>query len=191
MKILNQINGMKLILTIASISLFAIANSSAQTLYKASNASVSFFSKTPIENIDGKSETATTLINLETKDIAFMIQNNSFKFPNKLMQEHFNEKYMESEKYPASSFRGNIQEDVNLKLPGSYKVNVKGKLNIHGVIQERTISGTIVVNEGSITLESDFKVKNADHEIKIPSLVVTKIAEELDVKVMATLYPKK
>jgi hypothetical protein len=181
----------KLILTIASISTIALANLSAQTLYKSSNATVSFFSKTPVEDINGKSETATTLINLETKDIAFMIQNTSFIFPNKLMQEHFNEKYMESEKYPASSFRGNVQEDINLKIAGIYKVTVKGKLNIHGVTQERTIAGTIVVNEGSITLESDFKVKNADHKIKIPSLVVTKIAEELDVKVVATLLPKK
>ena len=181
----------KLILTIATITIFAVANLSAQTLYKASNATVSFFSKTPIEDIDGKSETATTLINLETKDIAFMIQNNSFHFPNKLMQEHFNEKYMESEKYPASSFRGNVQEDINLKVLGTYKVNVKGKLNIHGIIQERTITGTIIVNEGSIILESDFKVKNSDHKIDIPSLVVTKIADELEVKVKATLLPKK
>jgi polyisoprenoid-binding protein YceI len=191
MKISHQISCMKLILTIATMTLISIANSSAQTLYKATNATVSFFSKTPIEDIDGKSEIATTLINLETKDIAFMVQNNSFKFPNKLMQEHFNEKYMESEKYPASSFRGNIQEDINLKVAGTYKVTVKGKLTIHGITQERTIPGTIIVNEGSITLESDFKVKNIDHEIKIPSLVVTKIAEELDVKVVATLFPKK
>jgi hypothetical protein len=120
-----------------------------------------------------------------------MIQNNSFKFPNKLMQEHFNEKYMESEKYPASSFRGNVQEDIDLKVLGTYKVTVKGKLTIHGVTQERTITGTINVNEGSITLESNFKVKNADHKIEIPKLVITKIAEELDVKVLATLFPKK
>jgi polyisoprenoid-binding protein YceI len=181
----------KLILTIASISTIALANLSSQTLYKASNATVSFFSKTPVEDIDGKSETATTLINLETKDIAFMIQNTSFNFPNKLMQEHFNEKYMESEKYPSSNFRGKVQEEISLKVSGTYKVTVKGKLTIHGITQERIIPGTNIVNEGNIMLESDFKVKNIDHEIKIPSLVVTKIAEELDVKVVATLFPKK
>ncbi len=191
MKITNQVIGMKLIITIATIALFSIANSSAQTLYKASNASVSFFSKTPIEDIDGKSETATTLINLETKDIAFVIQNISFIFPNKLMQEHFNEKYMESEKYPMSSFRGNVQENIDLKVAGVYQVTVKGKLTIHGIIQERTITGTITVKEGSILLESNFIVKNSDHKIEIPSLVATKIADELDVKVKATLIPKK
>ncbi len=191
MKISHQTSCAKLILTIAAIALFSVVNSSAQTLYKATNATVSFFSKTPIEDIDGKSETATTLINLETKDIAFMIQNNSFQFPNKLMQEHFNEKYMESEKYPASSFRGTIQENIDLKMAGVYQVTVMGKLTIHGVIQERTIPGTITVKEGSILLESNFVVKNADHKIEIPSLVVTKIAKELDVKVKASLFPKK
>jgi polyisoprenoid-binding protein YceI len=191
MKIINQNKGMKLILTIATLTIFALSNLSAQTLYKASNASVSFFSKTPIEDIDGKTETATTLINLENKDIAFMIQNNSFQFPNKLMQEHFNEKYMESEKYPMSSFRGNVQENIDLKIAGVYKVNVKGKLTIHGVVQERTIPGTITVKEGSILMESNFTVKNSDHNIEIPSLVAAKIADELAVKVKATLIPKK
>jgi hypothetical protein len=181
----------KLILIIATLSSFALSNLWAQTLYKAANAQVGFYSKTPLENIDGKSETATTLINLETKDIAFVIQNVSFQFPNKLMQEHFNEKYMESEKYPLSQFRGNVQEKIDLKVVGVYQVNVKGKLTIHGVVQERTINGTITVKEGSIQLESNFKVKVADHKIEIPSLVTAKIAEELDVTVSANLLQKK
>ena len=190
MKITNQAISMKLIITIATIAIFSVANSSAQTLYKATNATVIFFSKTPIEDIDGKSETATTLINLEKKDIAFMIQNNSFQFPNKLMQEHFNEKYMESEKYPISSFRGNIQENIDLKVAGVYQVTVNGKLTIHGITLDRTIPGTLTVKEGSILLESNFIVKNSDHKIEIPSLVATKIADELNVKVKATLLPK-
>jgi polyisoprenoid-binding protein YceI len=181
---------MKLIITIATIAIFSVANSSAQTLYKATNATVSFFSKTPIEDIDGKSETATTLINLEKKDIAFMIQNNSFQFPNKLMQEHFNEKYMESEKYPISNFRGNVQENIDLKVAGVYQVTVNGKLTIHGITLDRTIPGTLTVKEGSILLESNFIVKNSDHKIEIPSLVATKIDDELNVKVKATLLPK-
>lgn len=190
MKITNQAISMKLILTITTIAIFSVANSSAQTLYKATNATVSFFSKTPIEDIDGKSETATTLINLEKKDIAFMIQNNSFQFPNKLMQEHFNEKYMESEKYPISNFRGNVQENIDLKVAGVYQVTVNGKLTIHGITLDRTIPGTLTVKEGSILLESNFIVKNSDHKIEIPSLVATKIADELNVKVKATLLPK-
>ena len=181
----------KLILTLTAFTALTFINLKAQGLYKSTNSEVAFFSKTPLENIDGKTTTATTLLNVERKEIAFVIQNISFQFPNKLMQEHFNEKYMESEKFPLSIFKGTVQENIDLKVSGTYQVTVKGKLNIHGVAQDRTIAGTIVVNEGSITLESDFKVKNADHKIKIPSLVVTKIAEELDVKVVATLLPKK
>lgn len=180
----------KIFLTLATISALALTNLSAQVLYKASNAEVAFFSKTPLENIDGKTNTATTLLNVETREIAFVIQNISFNFPNKLMQEHFNEKYMESEKFPLSIFKGTIQEKIDLKVAGTYKVTVKGKLNIHGVEQERTITGTITVADGKITVNSTFKVKNADHKIEIPSLVATKIAEELDVTVNAILAPK-
>lgn len=180
----------KILLTVATAIGLFYSNLNAQTLYKATNAEVSFFSKTPLENIDGKTVTATTLINVETKEIAFVIQNVSFQFPNKLMQEHFNEKYMESEKFPLSQFRGTIQEKIDLKVPGTYQVTVKGKLTIHGVEQERTITGTILVAEGKITMQSKFRVKVADHKIEIPSLVATKIAEELDVDVNAVLLPK-
>jgi polyisoprenoid-binding protein YceI len=106
------------------------------------------------------------------------------------MQEHFNEKYMESEKFPLSQFRGTIQEKIDLKVAGTYQVTVKGKLTIHGVEQERTITGTITVKDGKITVQSKFKIKVADHKIEIPSLVATKIAEELDVEVNAVLLPK-
>lgn len=172
------------------ISVLFISNLTAQTLFKSSNAEVGFFSKTPLENIDGKTNTATALIGVEKKEVAFIITNNTFQFPNKLMQEHFNEKYMESEKFPYSTFKGTIVEAIDLKVAGIYKVNVKGKLTIHGVEQERTIAGTITVSEGKMELVSDFKVKVADHKIEIPSIVTAKIAEELDVKVTATLVPK-
>jgi polyisoprenoid-binding protein YceI len=181
----------KVILTLLSIGVFAASNVSAQTLYKATNAEVGFFSTTPVENIEAKTLTATTLINVQTKDIAFVIQNRTFEFPNKLMQEHFNEKYMETEKFPISQFRGTVQENIDLSKTGTYQVNVKGKLTIHGVEQERTITGTITVSEGKIELKATFKVKVADHKIEIPKLVLAKIAEEIEVKVNAILAPKK
>lgn len=181
----------KIILTLTASAAIALANLTAQPLYKASNAEVSFFSSTPAENIDAKTVSATTLINVKTKDIAFVIQNISFQFPNKLMQEHFNEKYMESEKFPLSQFRGTVQENIDLSKPGTYQVTVKGKLNIHGVEQERIITGTITVHDGKIELVSNFKVKVADHKIEVPKLVLAKIAEEIDVKVIAILVPKQ
>jgi polyisoprenoid-binding protein YceI len=107
------------------------------------------------------------------------------------MEEHFNEKYMESEKYPNSIFSGKINETIDYTKDGSYDVTVTGKLNIHGVEQLRTFKGKVMVKDQSIQLISDFKVKLADHNIDIPKLVVAKIAEVIDVHVDTTLIPKK
>ena len=160
-------------------------------LYSTSNGTISFFSKTPVENIEAKSTQVLSVLNVSTRELVFRVTNTTFKFPNKLMEEHFNEKYMESEQYPNSTFKGKINEEVDLTKDGEYKVTVTGKLNIHGVEQDRTIPGTISVKEGAIALLSDFKVKEVDHKIQIPKLVVAKIAEEIDVKVDAKLLPKK
>lgn len=160
-------------------------------LYSTSGASISFFSKTPVENIEAKSTQVLSVLNVNTRELVFRVTNTTFKFPNKLMEEHFNEKYIESEKYPNSTFKGKINEEIDLTKDGEYKVTVTGKLNIHGVEQDRIIPGTIVVKDGSISLISTFKVKEADHKIEIPKLVVAKIAEELDVNVDAKLLPKK
>lgn len=162
----------------------------AQGLFTAKNATVNFFSKTPVEDINATCTTANALINTEGA-VAFVINNTSFSFPNKLMQEHFNEKYMESEKYPMSTFKGKINEPIDFTKEGVHQVTATGKLNIHGVELDRTIPGTLTIKDGNINLVSDFKVKVADHKITIPKLVVAKIAEVIDVKVTADMLPKK
>lgn len=151
----------------------------------------SFFSSTPVEDISAQSKKLLGVLNTKTNELAFSITNTTFDFPNKLMQEHFNEKYMESEKYPASTFKGKINESVDLTKDGEYNVTVTGKLNIHGVEQDRTIPGKIVVKDGKIKVTSDFIVKVADHKIAIPKLVIENIAEEIKVSIGAELLPKK
>lgn len=160
-------------------------------IYSTSNGKIDFFSKTPVEDIEAHSNTAVVLLNTATGDVVFKVQNTSFNFPNKLMQEHFNEKYMESEKYPSSLFKGKINEKIDFTKDGSYDVTVTGTLTVHGVDQPRTIKGRVVVKGGTVQLISDFMVKNADHKVQIPELVVAKISEELSVHVDATLAPKK
>ncbi len=160
-------------------------------LYSTLNGNVSFFSTTPVENIDAHSAKALAVLSTEKRELAFSIPNTSFQFKNKLMQEHFNEKYMESEKFPNSTFKGKINETIDLKVPGEYKVTVTGKLNIHGVELDRTISGSIVVKDGTITLKSEFPIKVADHKIQIPTIVTAKIAEEITAKIETVLLPKK
>lgn len=179
----------KSVLTMVSVALMALG-AQAQ-LFSTSVGTINFFSKTPVENIEARSTQTLSVLNVKTKELAFSVGNATFKFQNKLMEEHFNEKYMETEKYPQSTFKGKINEDIDLTKDGEYKVTVTGKLNIHGVEQERTIPGTITVKDGTITLTSLFKVKEVDHKIEIPKLVVANIAEEIDVKIEAKLMPRK
>lgn len=157
-------------------------------LYKTFNGNIKIFSSAPLEDIKAESNLTTAFINIKTLKMAFSVKINSFEFPNKLMQEHFNEKYMESDKkgYEIASFIGSLDK-VDLTKDGTYNVIVTGKLKIHNVENPRTIMGTIVVGDGKIKIFSNFKVRCADHNIEIPKLVISKIAEEIDVTVNAEL----
>lgn len=155
----------------------------AQTKYKTTTGNVSFFSETPIENIDAHSREVLAAVAVPDNKVAVVIPVKSFQFKNSLMQEHFNEKYMESDKYPKATFSGTINEKVDLNKDGVYKVSVTGKLTIHGVGKERTLDGVITVNKGNAIIVTDFLVKPADHNIEIPTLLFQKIAEEILVKV--------
>jgi polyisoprenoid-binding protein YceI len=181
---------MKKIFALLAISISLAGVSNAQVC-SSSSCKISFFSTTPVEDINAVSNKGLGAINLKTKDVAFNVANPSFEFPNKLMQEHFNEKYIESEKYPASTFKGKINEDIDLTKDGEHKVTVTGKLNVHGVEKDRTIPGTVTVKDGTVSLKSDFMVAVKDHNIEIPKLVVSNIAEEIKVMIEAKLAPKK
>lgn len=173
--------------------LFALAVSklvSAQ-IYIAKECEVSFFSASPIENIVASNKAAKPIMNTATNDIQVKIVNTAFVFDKPLMQEHFNENYMESETYPNSIFKGKINEKIDWTKDGEYKVTVTGKLTMHGVEKERTLDGTITIKGSQITILSNFKVHIADHNIKVPSLYVQNIAEDVDVKIQATLEPFK
>lgn len=169
---------------------FLTWNAQAQ-LFVTPSAKIDFFSKTPVEDIEAHSNNGVAILNTKTGELAFQVVNTSFHFPNKLMEEHFNEKYIESEKFPKSSFKGKINETIDYTKDGTHNVTVTGTLNVHGVEQPRTITGKLIVANGTIQLISDFKVKIADHKIEVPKLVLAKIAEEISVAVNATLAPKK
>lgn len=177
------------------IALLIMTNLFAQNNYFTKTGKIDFFSTTPMENIEAVNNDVTSFLNIEKNELVFAVLIKSFKFQKALMQEHFNENYMESDKFPKAQFKGNIQDfDVaNFKKDGEYKVNVKGELTIHGVTKTVVIPGLIVVKAGKISATSKFKVKCADYDIKIPSVVANKIAEEIDVNVdmRYELYEKK
>lgn len=106
------------------------------------------------------------------------------------MQEHFNENYMESDTYPVSEFKGKIIDPVDFSKPGTYNVAVKGNLQIHGVTKTYQTQAKITVTANAVTASTAFRVKLEDHKIKIPTIVIAKIAEVVDVKINA-VYPSK
>ena len=155
----------------------------AQEVYQSKAMNVRFFSSTQMEDIEAKTANATSIITTAKNDILFMIQVKSFTFKSSLMQEHFNENYIESDKFPDAKFIGKINESVDWKKDGTYNVTVTGKLNMHGVDKDRTIPGTITIKAGVISVASQFDVACKEHNIQIPSVVTEKIAEFVNVKV--------
>lgn len=149
------------------------------------NAKLSFFSEAPVENIYAESNAGVSALNVLTKTIYFKVSMLSFKFEKSLMQEHFNENYMESSKYPYAEFNGKINEQIDLSKDGIYPVNVQGELKIHGVAKSYLVKAELKVSGGEISANSTFPVKLVDHDIKIPRLVIKNIAETVQVTVVA------
>mgnify|MGYP001557782501 CR=1 FL=1 len=158
-------------------------------VYTAKSSGISFFSEAPMENIEAVNKKSSSLLNTKTKQVVFQIPIPAFEFKKDLMKEHFNENYMESEKYPQASFNGKINEEIDFSKNGAYTASATGKLLIHGVEKERTLKGEITIKEGSISLKGDFTVVIADHNIKIPKVVIKNIAEEVLVKVKVEYQP--
>lgn len=160
-------------------------------IYIAKTCEISFFSSSPIEDIQAVNKACKPIINTAANDIQMKIAINAFQFEKPLMQEHFNEDYMETEKFPNAVFKGKINEKIDWSKNGEYKVTVSGKLNIHGVEKDRMIDGLVKISGTEITISSKFNVHIADHGIKVPSLYVKNIAEDVEVKLNAVLEPYK
>ncbi|KQB99676.1 hypothetical protein AQF98_18310 [Pedobacter sp. Hv1] len=163
---------------------------SAQTLI-GKTIKVNLFSSTPVEDIKASSNMGTAVLVTQTQELAVQVSIKSLVFDKKLMQEHFNENYMESDKYPLAKFKGTIEPKIDWTKDGEYAVSAKGVLSVHGVDQPRNINGKISIKNGIVNLDSSFEVTCVAHQIKIPRLVFAKIAEVIQLKVSGTLTPLK
>jgi hypothetical protein len=149
-------------------------------LYYTKNGTISFSSVAQQEIINATSDNLIGVLNSSNRTFLFKVLIRSFEgFNNTLQQEHFNEKYMESEKYPEATFSGKIIEDLDLSIDGVYDVRAKGKLKIHGKEVERIIRSKVSVKNGSIKIESEFRILLSDYNIKIPKVVHEKVASEI------------
>jgi hypothetical protein len=180
----------KIILLSLFVGLFQFSN--AQDLYQIVDGEVSFFSTTPVEDIDAVNKTVKGLINTKNNDVAFIVTIVGFHFKKPLMEEHFNENYMESDKKgnETAMFKGVIIEKIDYTKDGEYDVSAKGTLTVHGVAKDRIIKGKLIIKAGKIQLITDFDIQLADHDVKIPKVVTKKIAETVAVKVNANFEKK-
>lgn len=182
------------------IAVLATAITLNAQVYKGARTAVSFYSSTPLEDITAKDTVATVILNGKSGDVLVTLPIKGFVFANSLMQEHFNENYMETDKagpkdangkvtYPnqKATFKGKINEAVDYTKDGTTKITITGTLTIHGVAKERTIDATLVVKGSQVIIDSKFQVPLADHNITVPTAVGAKIAEKIDVTVHSEL----
>lgn len=157
------------------------------------NGIISFYSKTQLENIEAHSQTAVSVLDKQTGQVEFSVLIKSFTFEKALMQEHFNENYLESDKFPKSVFKGRIDDlsKVDFTKDGKYTASVTGLLTIHGETKMVTAPASFTVLNVKTLANAEFNVTLADYKISIPALVkdkiskTVKIAVELTYKVLA------
>lgn len=150
--------------------------------------SVTFFSKATIEDIAARNEKAVCLFDPSTGDVAFSVPISEFQFEKSLMKEHFNEKYMETEKFPKGSFQGKIS-GYTAGVSGSQQAKATGKLTLHGVTKEVEVPGVVEWKDNRIILTSKFLVKLEDYDVRIPTILFRNIAESVEVTIDFTLMP--
>jgi polyisoprenoid-binding protein YceI len=155
------------------------------------NGHVWFYGKTPLEEIEAHNRQVVSIIDESTGEINFMLLIKSFEFKRALMQEHFNENYIESDKYPKSTFKGKITnlDKIDFKKDGVYPAEVSGDLTLHNVTKPVTAKGTIEIKGSSVMAKAKFVTTPHDFDIAIPSVVEDKIAKEIDVNVDVTYAP--
>lgn len=160
----------------------------ARDFYFTRNGEISFSSLTPIYEIKAENNQVTCVLDIGTGEVSFRIPILGFNFKNGLMQEHFNENYMESDLYPNATFKGKINDWNEVVLTKKYQsISLDGIMTIHGVDKEISEQGNIKLNADNIIGDAIFQIMIVDYGIDIPKIVREKIAKIVDVNVQLTL----
>jgi polyisoprenoid-binding protein YceI len=182
-------------ITIVSLLVIGLGQVSlAQERYFTRDGHVNFFSATPIENIEADNQKMTAVVDFSTGKFEFAVLIKSFEFEKALMEEHFNENYMESTTFPKATFVGEIEDFVGIKnsgFPPGVEMAAHGKLSIHGVTKDVIIPATITPSGDNYKIASVFMVKPEDYNIEIPNTVRDNIAREIKVTVSGEIAPLK
>ena len=167
-----------------------IATSFGQDKFITKSGSVTFFSSAPMEDIKADNKQVLSIIDTSNGEMAISILMKSFMFKKSLMREHFNENYIESDKFPKSIFKGKII-DFDSADVGSKKIEIDGTIKIHGITKNIKIQADIQRTEEKITLKGEFFVKVSDFKIKIPAIVVNNIGKKIKVSFELNHVPSK
>jgi hypothetical protein len=174
---------MKLFISVFLFFALLIPAAGYSQLYSTRSGFIGFYSKTALEDVKGENNQVYAIVDAGKKNLAFAALLKGFIFPKELMQEHFNENYVESDKYPKATFSGAYTGDVALDKDGVYKVVVKGNLMLHNVTRPIETQATFEVKAGHLVGVAEFKLKPEDFNINIPSIVRDKIDKDIDVKI--------
>ncbi len=181
-------SNLKYCITILFVILAGVTSSFAQVRYFVVESKTTFLSAAPLETIRAESTSMRGVLDAANKTFAFRLDNQSFKgFNSPLQREHFNENYLQSDKFPESTFSGKIIDEIDFNKPGTYTVRAKGMLTLRGVARERIIRSTVVVAEKKVMITTNFDVLLDDHNIRIPRIVYQKIAPEIQISMKAEL----
>ena len=178
----------------SAIALLLVLNLSAQKFFT-KDAKINFdaTNASSPEKIAAVNPKGTLVIDAATGKMEAAVLVKGFRFEKALMEEHFNENYMESNKFAKATFSGDVvdfKKNVNLTKDGDYTATVKGKLTMHGITKDVETKGVITVKGGKITAsKSSFKAPLADYKIDIPSVVRDKIGNDAKIDISGTLQP--
>jgi len=177
-------------LIILSLLTMLVLSASGQK-YMTKSGFISFVSNTPMEDIKGDNNQVAGVLDISTGDMVFQMLIKSFHFEKTLLEEHFNENYMESEKFPKASFKGKITNlaSVDFNKNGSYEVLVEGDLTIRDVAKKMSVKGILEVVTGGVNANAKFTITPEDFNIKIPSVVRENIAKTIEVTVAMKYAP--
>lgn len=175
---------MKKLILIYSIIVMGCTSIQAQKYFTRAG-HISFLSDAPIEKIEAVNNNATSVMDIESGRIEFAVLIKAFQFEKALMQEHFNENYMESSKFPKSIFKGQITnvEAIDLFKNGTYEAHIKGNLTVHGVTKPLDTKGQFIVKEKQLIGKATFIILVEDFDIKIPAVVKDNVAKEVEISI--------
>lgn len=179
---------MKRIILLSTV-LISITSASFAQKYITKNGHIHFFASTPLENIEAHNRQVNCALDQQNGDFVFKVLMKSFEFERALMQEHFNENYVESDKFPNASFVGKVEniKDIDFTGNGTYNVTVTGNLTIKGVTKPVSEKGTFEIKDGKVLGKSSFNIVLEDYDIKIPAAVADKIAKTFRIDVDVNL----